>query len=52
MKVWLVYTLLFGYPVPLPDSPEFSNETACVIYIGGERLAQVREVFKLKCASK
>lgn len=52
MKVWVVYTMLFGYPTPLPDSPEFTTETACMLYIGGSRLEQVRQTFKLVCSTK
>jgi len=49
VKVWLFYTMLMGYPVVLPDSPTFENETACIIALGSHRLEQVKETFKLEC---
>lgn len=52
MKVWVICTMLFGYPMPLPDGPEFTNESACIAAIGSMRLATVRESFKLVCVQK
>ena len=31
--IWIVYTLMFGYPVPTLDEHEFTNQSACVIYM-------------------
>jgi hypothetical protein len=49
--VWVIYTLMFGYPVPLNDTHEFTNQTACELYkhsIGD----QVVSAFKLVCSTK
>jgi len=29
--IWIIYTLMFGYPVPTHDEHEFTNRTACEI---------------------
>jgi hypothetical protein len=47
--IWLVYTLMFGYPVPTLSSPQFTNQTSCLIYLG--RLdQQVVQAFQLVCS--
>ena len=46
---WLVYTLMFGYPLPTLQSPQFSNETSCLIYLGTLD-QQVVEAFQLVCS--
>ena len=27
--IWIIYTLMFGYPVPTRDEHEFTNQAAC-----------------------
>jgi hypothetical protein len=49
--VWIVYTLMFGYPVPMRDAREFTNQTACEIY-NGSLDVQVVGAFQLVCARK
>jgi hypothetical protein len=49
--IWIVYTLMFGYPVPTRDSPEFTNQTACVIYMHSFS-QQVIDAFQLVCARR
>jgi hypothetical protein len=46
MKHFVIYTMLFG--VPVPSEPHFTNESACVIYLRGYT-EQVVEAFKLVC---
>jgi hypothetical protein len=29
--IWPVYTLMFGYPVPTLSSPQFTNQTSCLV---------------------
>ena len=47
--IWLVYTLMFGYPVPTLSSPQFSNEASCLIYLGTLD-QQVVQAFQLVCS--
>ena len=47
--IWLVYTLMFGYPVPTLSSPQFSNEASCLIYLGTLD-QQVVQAFGLVCS--
>ena len=47
--IWLVYTLMFGYPVPTLSSPQFANETSCQIYLGTLD-QQVVKAFQLVCS--
>jgi len=49
--IWIVYTLMFGYPVPTLDEHEFTNESACVIYMHSFS-QQVIDAFQLKCARR
>jgi len=30
--IWIIYTLMFGYPVPTHDEHEFTNRAACEIH--------------------
>jgi hypothetical protein len=49
--IWIVYTLMFGYPVATRGDPEFTNQTACEIYKHslGE---QAVNTFKIVCSKK
>jgi hypothetical protein len=47
--IWLVYTLMFGYPVPTLSSPQFANETSCLVYLGTID-QQVVKAFQLMCS--
>ena len=49
--VWLVYTLMFDYPVPTLQSPQFSNQTSCLIYLGTLD-EQVVKAFRLVCSKE
>jgi len=49
--IWIVYTLMFGYPVPTLDEHEFTNESACVIYMHSFS-QQVVDAFQLVCARR
>jgi hypothetical protein len=49
--VWIVYTMMLGYPLPTIDSPEFSNRTACEIYLRSYS-EEVVDTFKLVCSQK
>ena len=31
--VWIIYTLMFGYPVPALKAHEFTSESACIIHM-------------------
>jgi len=49
--IWIIYTLMFGYPVPTRDEHEFTNQAACEIHKHsyGE---QVISNFRLVCSRK
>jgi hypothetical protein len=49
--VWIVYTLMFGYPVPTSDEHEFTNQTACVIHMRSYT-QQIIDAFQLVCARR
>jgi hypothetical protein len=47
--IWIIYTLMFGYPVPIPGEHEFTSEAACVIHMRSFS-QQVIDAFQLVCA--
>jgi hypothetical protein len=47
--IWLVFTLMFGYPVPTLHSPQFGNEASCLFYLGTLD-EQVVKAFQLVCS--
>jgi hypothetical protein len=49
--IWIVYTLMFGYPVPTYDEHEFTNRTACEIHMHSYS-EQIVSAFKLVCSRK
>jgi hypothetical protein len=49
--IWIIYTLMFGYPVPTHDEHEFTNRAACEIYKHSYS-EQVVDAFKLVCSTK
>jgi hypothetical protein len=49
--VWIIYTLMFGYPVPTHDEHEFTNRAACEIHKHSYS-EQIVEAFKLVCSTK
>ena len=49
--VWIIYTLMFGYPVPTHDEHEFTNRAACEIHKHSYS-EQIVDAFKLVCSTK
>ena len=49
--IWIIYTLMFGYPVPTHDEHEFTNQAACEIHKHSYS-EQIVEAFKLVCSRK
>jgi len=49
--IWIVYTLMFGYPVPTNDDHEFTNEAACVIHMRSYT-QQIIDAFQVVCARR
>jgi hypothetical protein len=49
--IWIIYTLMFGYPVPTLGEHEFASEAACVIHMRSFS-AQVIDAFQLVCARR
>ena len=49
--IWIIYTLMFGYPVPTQGGHEFTNQSACEIHKHsyGE---EVVNAFRLVCSKK
>ena len=50
-SVWIIYTLMFGYPIPTRDEHEFTNQTACVIHMHFYT-QEVIDAFQLVCARR
>ena len=48
---WIIYTLMFGYPVPTHDEHEFTNRAACEIHKHSYS-EQIVEAFQLVCSTK
>ena len=49
--VWMIYTLMFGYPVPTLEAHEFTSESACIIHMRSFS-QQIIDSFKLVCARR
>jgi hypothetical protein len=49
--IWVIYTLMFGYPLPTHDEHEFTNRAACEIHKHSYS-EQIVEAFKLICSTK
>ena len=49
--VWIIYTLMFGFPVPTLNEHEFTTESACIIYLRSYS-QQVIDAFQLVCAKR
>ena len=49
--IWIIYTLMFGYPVPTLGAHEFTNRAACEIHKHSYS-EQVVEAFQLVCSTK
>ena len=49
--IWIIYTLMFGYPVPTLDEHEFTTENACIIHMCPFS-QQIIDSFQLKCARR
>jgi hypothetical protein len=47
--VWIIYTLMFGYPMPTRETPQFNNEASCQVYLGTLD-QQVVKAFQLVCS--
>ena len=49
--VWVVYTVLTGHLLPTIDSPQFTTERACQIFLAsyGEEIV---DTLKLVCSQK
>lgn len=48
-KIWMIYTLMFGYGVPTKDEAVFTNESACQIYLHTHYDPTIQEAFKVIC---
>jgi hypothetical protein len=49
--IWIIYTLMFGYPVPTLDEHEFTNQAACEIHKHSYS-EQIVSSFQLVCSRK
>ena len=50
-SVGIIYTLMFGYPIPTRDEHEFTNQTACVIHMHSYT-QEIIDAFQLVCARR
>jgi hypothetical protein len=46
----VIYTMMFGYPIPTDDSPQFDNQTACQIYLHTRYSDAVVDAFQPVCS--
>jgi hypothetical protein len=51
-KSWVIYTLMFGYPIPTNDTQSFDNKTACQIYLHVVYGEVITQAFDLVCSTK
>ena len=49
--VWIIYTLMFGYPVPTLEARQFTSESACIIHMRSFS-QQIIDSFELVCARR
>ena len=49
-KIFVIYTLMFGYGMPTRDTAQFTNESACQIYLHNTYKESVISAFKIYCA--
>ena len=49
MKAFVIYTMLFGIPMPLHDDARFTNMSACQIYLHTHYDEKIQEAFKVYC---
>ena len=49
--VWIIYTLMFGYPVPTLEARQFTTESACIIHMRSYS-QQIIDSFQLVCARR
>ena len=49
-KVFVIYTLMFGYGMPTHDTVQFTNESACQIYLHMHYGEDVQKAFRIYCA--
>ena len=50
-KIWVIYTLMFGYGVPTLDKAHFDNESGCELYLHTQYTDPVIEAFQLRCVN-
>ncbi len=48
IEVWIWATLMFGSTQPLNNTPEFTNETGCLLALRG---ARIPDSFKVICTT-
>ena len=49
--IWIIYTLMFGYPVPTHDEHEFTSRAACEIHKHSYS-EQIVDAFQLVCSRR
>jgi hypothetical protein len=47
--VWLIYTLLLGYPVESGGGLKFTNQSGCELYMRANFKDEVIQAFQLVC---
>lgn len=48
-KIFVIYTMLFGYGIPTRDTEQFTNESACQIYLHTRYPESIQKSFQLYC---
>lgn len=50
-KIFVIYTMMFGYGIPTNDDAKFTTESACQIYLHTTYKESVQQAFKLYCTN-
>lgn len=46
---WILVSMLFGTPNPIPNTPSFDTESGCILFLHNTMGDQVAQSFKVRC---
>ena len=52
MIKWVIVSMLFGSPNPLPNTPVFDTESGCILFLHNTMGDDVARSFKVRCMEK
>lgn len=50
IKIWVVCTMLLGYPTPVTNNVTFDNESGCQLFLHTKFDQRIQDALKLECA--